>query len=104
MESAAEFCARLGLPLTVLTVGKEDKHIEGIQHQAKAYLGSYAIATEYEIARGYPEQKIIEHLAHFEHDLLFIGAYGHRRIIEMVLGSTTEYVMRNATCPVFMTR
>ena len=104
MESAAEFCTRLGLPLTVLTVAKEDKMTEGIQHQAKAYLGSYAIETHYESARGYPEQKIIEHLANFGHDLLFIGAYGHRRIIEMVLGSTTEYVMRNATCPVFMTR
>ncbi|MGH7927059.1 MAG: universal stress protein, partial [Candidatus Binatia bacterium] len=104
MESAAEFCTRLGLPLTVLTIAREDKLIEGIQHQAKAYLSSYAIDTRYEKARGYPEQKIIEHLASFGHDLLFIGAYGHRRIIEMVLGSTTEYVMRNATCPVFMTR
>ncbi len=104
MESAAEFCTRLGLPLTVLTVGKEDKLIESIQHQAKAYLSSYAVDTRYENARGYPEQKIIEHLANFGYDLLFIGAYGHRRIIEMVLGSTTEYVMRNATCPVFMTR
>jgi nucleotide-binding universal stress UspA family protein len=104
MESAAEFCTRLGLPLTVLTIGKEDKLIESIQHQAKAYLGSYAIDTRYESARGYPEQKIIEYLANFGHDLLFIGAYGHRRIIEMVLGSTTEYVMRNATCPVCMTR
>jgi nucleotide-binding universal stress UspA family protein len=104
MESAAEFCTRLGLPLTVLTIGKEDKLIESIQHQAKAYLGSYAIAAHYESARGYPEQKIIEFLANFGHDLLFIGAYGHRRIIEMVLGSTTEYVMRNAACPVFMTR
>ncbi len=104
MESAAEFCARLGLPLTVLTINKEDKLIESIQHQAKAYLGSYAIDTNYENARGYPEKKIIEQLASLGHDLLFIGAYGHRRIIEMVLGSTTEYVMRNATCPVFMTR
>jgi nucleotide-binding universal stress UspA family protein len=104
MESAAEFCTRLNLPLTVLTIGKEDKLIESIQHQAKAYLGSYAVETRYESARGYPEQKIIEHLANFGHDLLFIGAYGHRRIIEMVLGSTTEYVMRNASCPVFMTR
>jgi nucleotide-binding universal stress UspA family protein len=104
MESAAEFCARLGLPLTVLTIAREEKLIESIQHQARAYLGSYAIDTRYESARGYPEQKIIEHLASFGHDLLFIGAYGHRRIIEMVLGSTTEYVMRNATCPVFMTR
>ena len=104
MESAAEFCTRLSLPLTVLSVGKEDKLIESIQHQAKAYLSSYAVDTQYESARGYPEQKIIEYLANFGYDLLFIGAYGHRRIIEMVLGSTTEYVMRNATCPVFMTR
>jgi nucleotide-binding universal stress UspA family protein len=104
MESAAEFCTRLKLPLTVLTVAREDKLAETIQHQAKSYLGSYAVETRYETARGYPEQKIIEYLANLGHDLLFIGAYGHRRIIEMVLGSTTEYVMRNATCPVFMTR
>ena len=38
------------------------------------------------------------------HDLLFIGAYGHSRIIEMVLGSTTEYVLRNSPCPVFLAR
>ena len=38
------------------------------------------------------------------HDLLFIGAYGHSRIIEMVLGSTTEFVLRNSPCPVFLAR
>jgi nucleotide-binding universal stress UspA family protein len=36
--------------------------------------------------------------------MLFIGAYGHSRIIEMVLGSTTEYVLRNTPCPVFLSR
>ena len=72
--------------------------------RAKSYLGSYAINVNYEIARGYPEQKIVEQLVSGDHDLLFIGAYGHRRIIEMVLGSTTEYVLRNAPCPVLMNR
>jgi nucleotide-binding universal stress UspA family protein len=38
------------------------------------------------------------------YDLLFIGAYGHSRIIEMVLGSTTEYVLRNSDAPVFLAR
>jgi nucleotide-binding universal stress UspA family protein len=38
------------------------------------------------------------------HDLLFIGAYGHSWIIEMVLGSTTEYVLRNTPCSVFLSR
>ena len=104
MERAAEFCTLLHLPLTVLFVPKEEKMAEGVLQQAKSYLSSYAIETRYEIARGYPEQKIIDYLVNFNHDLLFIGAYGHRRIIEMVLGSTTEYVLRKSPCPVFMNR
>jgi nucleotide-binding universal stress UspA family protein len=104
MESAAEFCARLHLPLTVLTIAKEEALARNNLQQAKGYLASYAIEVSYETARGHPEQKIVEQLVNHNHDLLFIGAYGHRRIIEMVLGSTTEYVLRNAPCPVFLNR
>ena len=104
MESAAEFCSVLHLPLTVLTIAKEEKTAENMQQQAKSYLSSYSIDTRFHIDRGYPEQKIIDYLTKFEYDLLFIGAYGHRRIIEMVLGSTTEYVLRKAPCPVFLNR
>jgi nucleotide-binding universal stress UspA family protein len=104
MESAAEFCTRLSLPLTVLTIAKEEGLARANLQQTKGYLSSYALEVRYESARGHPEQKIIEQLVSHEHDLLFIGAYGHRRIIEMVLGSTTEYVLRNAPCPVFLNR
>jgi nucleotide-binding universal stress UspA family protein len=104
MESAAEFCTVVKLPLSVLTISKDVQLAEGLMHQAKTYLNSYAIDVHYERARGYPEQKIIDQLVNFDHDLLFIGAYGHRRIIEMVLGSTTEFVLRNSPCPVFLTR
>lgn len=104
MESAAEFCAVFHLPLTVLTIAKEEKVAESTVQQAKSYLRSYPIETRYEIDRGYPEQKIIDYLTKFDYDLLFIGAYGHRRIIEMVLGSTTEYVLRKSPCPVFLNR
>jgi len=104
MESAAEFCTVLGLPLTVLTIAKEEKLGQSVSQGAKAYLSAYSIETRYELDRGYPEEKILTYLNRFEHDLLFIGAYGHRRIIEMVLGSTTEYVLRKASCPVFLNR
>jgi len=104
MESAAEFCSVLKLPLTVLTIAREEAMAQTTLQRAKGYLGSYAIEVSYEIGRGYPEQKIVEQLVRHNHDLLFIGAYGHRRIIEMVLGSTTEYVLRNAPCPVLMNR
>ena len=104
MESAAEFCSVLKLPLTVLTIAKEDKTADGVLQQAKSYLSSYPIAARFEPDRGYPEQKIMDHLSRFGYDLLFIGAYGHRRIIEMVIGSTTEYILRKAPCPVFLNR
>ncbi len=104
MESAAEFCSVLRLPLTVLTIAKEEKLAEATLRQAKSYLSSYAIDARFEVDRGYPEQKIMDHLTQLGYDLLFIGAYGHRRIIEMVLGSTTEYILRKAPCPVFLNR
>jgi len=104
MESAAEFCTVLHLPLTVLAIAKEESLAQTNLQQARSYLSSYAIEVKYESARGYPEQKIVEYLVTMNHDLLFIGAYGHRRIINMVLGSTTEYVLRNSPCPVFLNR
>jgi len=104
MESAAEFCTVLHLPLTVLTVSREESVIHANLQRAKGYLSSYPIDVTYNTAGGYSEQKIVEQLVGRNHDLLFIGAYGHRRIIEMVLGSTTEYVLRKAPCPVFLNR
>jgi nucleotide-binding universal stress UspA family protein len=104
METAAEMCSRLKIPLTVLYVAKRDDSGEKALQEARAYLGAYEIETRYELARGYPEQKILDYLVNFHYDLLFIGAYGHRRIIEMVLGSTTEYILRKSPCPVFLNR
>jgi nucleotide-binding universal stress UspA family protein len=104
METAAELCSRLKIPLTVLYVAKRDDSGEKILQEARAYLGAYEIDTRYELTRGYPEQKILDYLINFNYDLLFIGAYGHRRIIEMVLGSTTEYILRKSPCPVFLNR
>jgi len=104
MESAAEFCARFKLPLTVLHIARDEALGQKVLQTARSYLASYEIDARYELARGYPEQKIIDSLVNFGYDLLFIGAYGHRRIIEMVLGSTTEYVLRKSPCPVFLTR
>ena len=62
------------------------------------YQAAYAAYLEYEKRFGLPVPDQVKA------DLLFIGAYGHSRIIEMVLGSTTEYVLRNSSCPVFLNR
>lgn len=105
MHSAAEFCSALNLPLAVLTVTNREKGgEEKILEEARHYLNSYGLKPTLLSVTGHPNQRIIDCIKEHGHDLLFIGAYGHSRIIEMVLGSTTEYVLRNAPCPVFLSR
>jgi len=105
MHAAAEVASALALPLTVLHVAREDTGDGAkVLDETRRYLHSYDLALTCETTTGYPHQRIIEFIAERGHDLLFIGAYGHSRIIEMVLGSTTEYVLRNAACPVFLAR
>ena len=104
MHTAAEVTSALGLPLTVLHVARNAADGETVLAEARRYLDAYDIAVTYQVLTGPPHQVIIDTLTAGAHDLLFIGAYGHSRIIEMVLGSTTEYVLRNSSAPVFLTR
>lgn len=105
MHVAAEFCATLRLPLTVLTVNKEMDQGSKILAEAQTYLRPYQLQARSELqCTGNAPERIANFLRERDHDLLFIGAYGHGRVIEMVLGSTTEYVLRNAPCPVFLNR
>ena len=104
MHTAAEVTSALGLPLTVLHVARNAADGETVLAEARRYLEAYDIAVTYQVLTGPPHQVIIDALTAGAHDLLFIGAYGHSRIIEMVLGSTTEYVLRNSSAPVFLTR
>jgi nucleotide-binding universal stress UspA family protein len=105
MQSAAEFCTTLALPLTVLTVNKDEAAGRKVLDEAEVYLRSYQLQTTFTLQQtGNAPERIANFIKEHHHDLLFIGAYGHSRIIEMVLGSTTEYVLRNTACPVFLNR
>ena len=104
MRAAAEFATELDAPLTVITVAREPRMGERVIAEARHYLEPYRLRASFELLNGHAHEEIARYLGQSETDLLFIGAYGHSRIIEMVLGSTTEYVLRNAPCPVFLSR
>lgn len=104
MHVAAEVCTGLSLPLSVLTVCRDPEQGERILDQARRYLASYAIQTTAAAVTGHAYERIPEEITKRGCDLVFMGSHGHGRIIEMVLGSTTEYVLRNAPCPVFLSR
>jgi len=105
LHASAEVSASLGLPLTVIHVAKDgDNDADRVLAEAQRYLQSYEIPVTIKSLTGPPHQRIVDVLRDGSYDLLFIGAYGHSRIIEMVLGSTTEFVLRNSGAPVFLAR
>ena len=104
MQQAAEFASAFKLPLTVLHVARDEGEANKVLGEARRYLEPYGIDFRCETHQGAPHEGIVQRIRDQGYDLLFIGAFGHSRIIEMVLGSTTEYVLRNTPCPVFLTR
>jgi nucleotide-binding universal stress UspA family protein len=104
MAAAADFSAQFDLPLMVITVARDEKLGERVLEQARSYFQPRPLKTDFRLLSGHAHEEIVAFIKKERASLLFIGAYGHSRIIEMVLGSTTEYVLRNAPCPVFLYR
>lgn len=104
MHAAADLCTKLSLPLSVITVSRDADEGKDILAEANRYLASYSIEVKTAVVDGHAAERIPQELRDRGHDLLFMGSHGHGRIIELVLGSTTEYVLRNAHCPVFLHR
>lgn len=104
MHVAAEVCTQLDLPLAVLTVCRDAEQGERILDQARRYLASYSLSTTTSVVDGHAYETIPGEISRHGYDLVFMGSHGHGRVMEFVLGSTTEYVLRNVPCPVFLNR
>lgn len=105
MQSAAEFCSTLALPLTVVSIHADADAAREILAEAESYLKAWNIRTRCEsVASAHAPESLVAFTSEGGHDLLFLGAYGHSRILSMILGRTTEYVLRHTTCPLFLHR
>ncbi|HWC64741.1 MAG TPA: universal stress protein, partial [Thermoanaerobaculia bacterium] len=96
LRAAAEIAAALRLPLDVLTVSSSPSEIEDRRRAAAAALDGVPAEWTFVVAEGHPEDVLVGRAP--QNDLIAIGSHGHGRIVELVLGSTTERVLRR--CPV----
>jgi nucleotide-binding universal stress UspA family protein len=102
LQQAAEFSAALALPLTVATVDTDEARARGRLDEAARYLAPYRAEVRYRTCIGEEvEQVLLALMEARECDLVFIGAHGHRRIVELMLGSASEYLARRAPVPVW---
>ncbi len=104
LNAGAEIAQQMHLPLTVITVSDEKKSGEDILSQATEILKGYDITHDNMLEGGDTVDAILGFCKKGSYDLLVIGAYGHSKIRELILGNTTVQIMRKVTCPVLLCR
>ena len=108
MTKALEFLAAQpllrGLHCHLLHAGKIDANAEWFTQEAAAKLRSDGYEVTVELTAGEPEKVIADSVARHGIGVVLMGAYGHSRIRQLVVGSTTTAILRTCHVPVLMFR
>jgi len=88
----------------LLTIGTDNAATRRPLEGAAAQLREAGFRVETEIRAGQPETAIARAVEQREIDLLVIGAYGHSRIRNLVIGSTTSALLASCKVPVLLFR
>ncbi len=104
LSTAMLFARQLALPLAVVhctTTGTGDhKFLDAVERQVT----DGGIACQVEVFQGNAYEDLLHYVHDQGHDLVFMGAFGHRRIVEWLLGSTTQYMLRTSPVPLVLCR
>ena len=93
-----------GLDIRVLTVGATNATNEAALRWALDTLAAAGLSAAGAVRPGEAEE-VIGHYIRDEHvDLLVMGAYGHSRIRQLIVGSTTTTMLRTCRVPVLLLR
>lgn len=98
------FATQLKAPVTVLSVHDKEMFRRKLLEEAQTYLKPYKAKVDLVGVSGNPEKEIIRVAGERHCDLMIMGAFGHSRIREAILGSTTEQVVRKADVPVLLSK
>jgi len=104
LKLAVELYEHTSWPLTVIII-TDDHNIEAnLTQKIEDFLEPYKIDSVVIILRGKEEREIIKFIQEGSVELMVMGAYGHNRLRELLLGSTTSHVIRKSTIPVLLSR
>lgn len=98
---AAELAALFELPVRVVTATDDEAKGHALLAEAEEELRYRRVRVASVLHAGHPDDAIFAEIGAGA-DLVAMGAHGHGRVVELVLGSTTDRVLRAATVPVLL--
>ncbi|MCK8462836.1 universal stress protein [Aliiroseovarius sp. S1339] len=92
------------LDVCVLCIGQEQASAQMIAEEAVTKLKAANISASPRIAVGEPDEVLAKLVADEGFNLLVMGAYGHSRIRQLIIGSTTTAMIQTVKIPVLLYR
>ena len=101
---AAYLAGRWGISLVVVTVFEDSSVTDSTTLQARQYLEKNGVSARFVQKRGSVAEAILETAEQHGSDLLIMGGYGASPVVEVVLGSTVDHVLRALRYPMLICR
>ncbi|MEH6388206.1 MAG: universal stress protein [Pseudomonas profundi] len=93
-----------GMPIHLVMVGPDTRDHQEPMNAARQRLERAGFEVHSVIRAGNVDQVLLDYQAQHGIDMLVMGAYGHSRIRQFFVGSTTTHLLRKATGPVLLLR
>ena len=93
-----------GLPCHVLMVGADKAESRAQLDWARTTLEQAGFEATISLRAGQVEDVLCGYREEYAIDLIVMGAYGHSRIREFLVGSTTTHLLRKSTVPLLLLR
>jgi nucleotide-binding universal stress UspA family protein len=110
LKLAVEISEQAAWPLSIIIVTDNDQLSAALTARIEKFIEPIVedkdrkIDVDTIILKGKEDREILRFIREGSIELMVMGAYGHNRLRELILGSTTSYIIRKSTIPVLLTR
>jgi nucleotide-binding universal stress UspA family protein len=101
---ATYLAARWGIELLVLSVEERSISASDAIERARAYLAKHDVEAQLRTAQGSVAEEILRTVQERDVNLILIGGYSASPLVEVVLGSEVDEVLRSSSVPVLICR
>ena len=104
LKLSLEISDQAAWPLTVVIITADAKKADKLCTEAEELAERYSADCEMIVLQGKESEEILKFIREGSVELMVMGAYGHNRLHELFLGSTTSNVIRKSSIPVLLTK
>jgi nucleotide-binding universal stress UspA family protein len=106
LQEATELAKALDIGLVILTAteGMDAEKAQQVSRDGISLVRAHDCAAANMVVEGEAGPAILETAHQQACDLIVVGAYGHSRVREMILGSTTAHLISKSDMPVMLVR